>query len=164
MGTEPYPEPSARSLVLDRQALIGEDEAAPIRAQWSGWQYTIIGGVTAVGFRLVCNIIMLIIGLARYNSETSHGHLAVGSCATMPKIDTMLHVGINILSALMLGASNAAMQCVSAPTRADLDSVHAKGGTADIGLSGLRNLKFMTPLRRTLWVLLLVSSLPLHLL
>lgn len=74
------------------------------------------------------------------------------------------HLVINILSTLLLGACNYSMQCLSSPTRAEIDKAHNKGVWLDIGVPSVRNLRRLSTARVTLWWLLAISSIPLHLL
>ena len=73
-------------------------------------------------------------------------------------------LAINILSTLLLGASNHNAQVLSAPTRADIDRIHARGGWLDIGVSSVRNLRHVSRWRSAIFMLLLLSTVPLHLL
>ncbi|KAK3688634.1 hypothetical protein B0T22DRAFT_512276 [Podospora appendiculata] len=94
--------------------------------------------------------------------ETGRRVLFEGSCKTTKKLNTMLHLLINIISSLLLSASNYGMQCLSAPTRKEVDQVHAKGGWVDIGVPIIRNLASISRKRVLLWCFLGVSSIPLH--
>jgi len=55
------------------------------------------------------------------------------------------------------------MQLLSAPTRKNVDRAHSQGIWLDIGIPSLRNLRFSSWLKRSLWFLLALSSIPLHL-
>lgn len=79
------------------------------------------------------------------------------------KLDLWLHLGINLLSTLLLGASNYTMQCLSAPTRDEINKAHRQRIFLDIGLPSVRNLRRISRRRMTLWWLLAISSVPLHL-
>jgi len=48
-------------------------------------------------------------------------------CTRVARYDTILHVLINALSTLLLGASNLSLQLVVAPTREEVEAAHAKG-------------------------------------
>lgn len=72
-------------------------------------------------------------------------------------------LAINILSSLLLGASNNCAQLLSSPTRHDIDKAHAKGKWLDIGVPSVRNLGHISGWRVLLWALLFLSSIPLHL-
>ena len=74
-----------------------------------------------------------------------------------------LHFVINVLCTALLSASNYCMQCLSAPTRQDIDKAHAQKKWLDIGIPSVRNLRSITWKHITLWWLLAISSIPLHL-
>lgn len=56
------------------------------------------------------------------------------------------------------------MQCLSAPTRSEVDKAHSQGIWLDIGVPSVRNLRRLSTPRIVLWWLLAISSIPLHLL
>ncbi len=56
------------------------------------------------------------------------------------------------------------MQRLSAPTRQEVDKAHGAGTWLDIGIPSVRNVRRISWERRNLWILLALSSLPLHLL
>jgi hypothetical protein len=87
-----------------------------------------------------------------------------GDCDTAAALQLWVHLGINILSSVLLGASNFSMQVLSAPIRREVDRAHAKGSYLDIGVQSPRNLFSIAPWRTVLWWVLLLSSIPLHLL
>jgi hypothetical protein len=131
------------------------------------WEYT---GWRAGGLKfsiialvvLVTNFISLIWSVTNYTIEDGYSVLYSGNCATGRKISTALHLLINILSTTLLTASNYIMQCLSSPTREDLDRAHAGKEWADIGIPSWRNRRFVSPQKRMLWWLLGISSIPLH--
>ena len=55
------------------------------------------------------------------------------------------------------------MQCLVAPTRAEIDKAHAKGAYLDVAVQSLRNLGSLSMYKVFLWSVLAISSLPLHL-
>ncbi len=63
----------------------------------------------------------------------------------------------------MLMASNYCMQLQAAPTRKNLDKAHEAEDWLDIGVPSLRNLRYIGNWRRFSWLLLALSSLPVHL-
>lgn len=73
-----------------------------------------------------------------------------------------IHILINIVSTLLLGASNYCMQTVSAPMRQDVDNAHARGKWLDIGIPSVRNVLYIEKRRLVVWLCLGLSSLPLH--
>lgn len=87
-----------------------------------------------------------------------------GSCAITSRWNTALHFIINILSTGILAASNYCMQTLVAPTRDEVDLCHAKRRWLDIGGSSFRNL-FAIPFNRLgLWLILILTATPFHLL
>ncbi|KAI8722701.1 hypothetical protein NCS52_00414600 [Fusarium sp. LHS14.1] len=56
------------------------------------------------------------------------------------------------------------MQCLTAPTRKDLQKAHNKGIWLDVGVQSIRNLKTIKGYRAFLWLLIAISSIPIHLL
>lgn len=70
----------------------------------------------------------------------------------------------NVLSTLLLGASNYTMQCLASPTREEVDRAHSQNRWLDIGVPSIRNLTRISSHRKVLWWLLVISGVPLHLL
>lgn len=97
-------------------------------------------------------------------AEGGRRRLYEGTCGRVRTINLAGHILINALSTILLSASNYCMQCLSAPNRSEVDRAHAKRRWLHIGTPSLRNLSSISPVRVLLWMLLAVSSLPLHLL
>ncbi|CAG8277921.1 unnamed protein product [Penicillium salamii] len=74
-----------------------------------------------------------------------------------------LHLLINLLSTVALAASSCCMQVLVAPIREQVDQCHAQGKWLDIGIPGVRNLTIVGPFRVGLWLILLLTSMPFHL-
>ncbi|KAJ5193760.1 hypothetical protein N7491_001090 [Penicillium cf. griseofulvum] len=123
----------------------------------------IIGGVLAL------NIILTVIaaGLA-YSGDSgqifSFASLYRGKCSTSKNWTTGLHLLINILSTALLGASNYCMQCLAAPSREQVDKAHSQKTWVRIGVPNIMDLiRYQTGKRRLLGSILLITSLPIHL-
>lgn len=93
----------------------------------------------------------------------SLGTLHDGSCKKASRLSFWIHLMINILSTTLLGASNYTMQCLSSPTRKEIDKAHSQGVWLDIGVPSVRNLWRIAKVRVILWWFLAISSIPLHL-
>lgn len=132
-----------------------------------GWRFGIWLNVVCATTVLVINLSIMIWALS--TGATTDGDdrrsLYEGDCAQVKAINTAGHVVINTLSTILLSASNYSMQCLVAPNRKEVDVAHKKQTWLNVGTHSLRNLKqtAMPPLRRWLWFLLAISSLPLHL-
>ncbi|KAJ5501985.1 hypothetical protein N7463_004859 [Penicillium fimorum] len=123
----------------------------------------IMGGVLAL------NIILTVIaaGLA-YSGNSgqtfSFASLYMGKCSTSKYWTTGLHLLINILSTALLGASNYCMQCLAAPSREQVDKAHSQNTWIRIGVPNIMDLlRYQTGKQRILGSILLITSLPIHL-
>jgi hypothetical protein len=87
-----------------------------------------------------------------------------GQCAKVSKLSTVLHIFINAMSMTLLSASSYCMQCLSAPTRRELDSAHERQSWLDIGVLSPRNIISVSRSRQIRWLILGLSTIPLHLL
>ncbi|KAL4748226.1 hypothetical protein BDW72DRAFT_195998 [Aspergillus terricola var. indicus] len=119
---------------------------------------------------LVLNVILLIIAAVRASRDHDDPGLPTfeviydGSCSITKRWNTALHLLINILSTAILAASNYTMQTLVAPSREEVDEEHKKGRWLDIGTPSTRNLFVVGRYRVWLWVVLLVTATPFHLL
>jgi hypothetical protein len=111
---------------------------------------------------LIVNFVSMIWAIAKDRLDTGYGVLYDGNCGKAQDISTALHVLINILSTILLSASNYTMQCLHSPTRRQVDLAHAQNKWLDIGIPSWRNRKHVSIKNRILWVLLALSSVPLH--
>ncbi|GKZ57347.1 hypothetical protein AnigIFM49718_002657 [Aspergillus niger] len=117
---------------------------------------------------LLVNVILTIVAaavaVARHDQRTmSSATIYKGSCDRTKAWTTGLHLLINVLSTIVLGASSYCMQCLTSPSRIDVDRAHGQRVWLDIGVASVRNLAWADWPRRTLWLVLLVTSLPIHL-
>ncbi|RMJ07789.1 hypothetical protein CDV36_012599 [Fusarium kuroshium] len=130
----------------------------------SGWRFGLFAGAISCTVVFIVNLSALIWAMSgRDTNDASHLVLLEGLCADTRNLNTGLHLAINALSSVMLAASNYGMQCLSAPTRADVDKAHSEGKWMDIGVPSVHNLRRLPTKRVVLWSLLIFSSLPLHL-
>ncbi|KAL3490613.1 hypothetical protein BJX62DRAFT_225746 [Aspergillus germanicus] len=134
------------------------------------WVRGVILCTWGAGIILLINIILTLIAvLMTYTKPSSSrniesGVVYEGSCSLTNGWETALHFFINVLSTGMLGASSYVMQCLCAPSRVAVDRAHAKNRWLDIGILSIRNFSEMDRRRKVLWVALLFSSLPIHML
>lgn len=146
------------------------DSTAPsTRRGWAAWELGTLGCAWAAMVVLILNISFLIWG------EATTGFISIkendgkrtlhdGSCDKTKTLNTIAHLAINVLGTVLLGASNYCMQCMSSPTREEVDKAHAKRQCMDIGVPSIRNLNGVGSVRKCLWLVLGLSSAPLHLL
>lgn len=114
---------------------------------------------------LLFNISVTIYAAARYGVSDGFGDVFQGDCSLVGRYNTLVHLGINIVSTLLLSSSNYCAQLLVAPTRSEVDMAHEKGDWLDIGAPSLRNLwkNRISRRRKAAWTLLMVSSVLLHL-
>ena len=108
------------------------------------------------------NLIFAIVTSIQHKHSDAMIILHEGDCGQIKRINTIFHIVINILSSLLLGASNLCMQLLVAPTRAEVDRAHLKGKWLDIGVPSWRNLSHISNKRKAVWWCLGISSVPLH--
>ena len=125
-----------------------------------GWRFGIIN--CAVFATLICVINMTVTIILSFRARS--GLLFEGDCNTSRRINTGLHLVINAMSTILLSSSNYCMQCLSAPTRKEVDKAHAQSTSLNIGVISLGNLRRISKKRVVVWFLLGASSIPLHLL
>lgn len=91
------------------------------------------------------------------------GVVMEGQCSRVKTASLWVHVAINILSTTLLSASNYCMQVLTSPSREEVDRAHREGKWLDIGVQSIRNLFMIRSKRMWLWLVLALSSVPLHL-
>ncbi|KAH9878106.1 hypothetical protein J1614_003323 [Plenodomus biglobosus] len=129
--------------------------------RFAGWRFGVLNFAVWATIVFLINFIAAIWGSAA--SRAGNGVFFDGDCDYVKKLNSGLHILINILGTILLGGSNYCMQALSAPTRSEVSNAHASGTWLDIGVPGVRNLKHISRRRTALWFLLGISSLPLHL-
>ncbi|CAK4031371.1 Hypothetical predicted protein [Lecanosticta acicola] len=120
------------------------------RRKLHGWRFGVSLSAWTATVVLVLNLLIIIV--------------TAGSCSRANYLTTWLHILINGLSSLLLSASNYTMQALVAPTRAEVDRAHSRGDWMDIGVASIRNLFKIKWHRTALWMVLALSSIPIHLL
>ncbi|RPA76695.1 hypothetical protein BJ508DRAFT_181460 [Ascobolus immersus RN42] len=136
------------------------------RKLFEGWRLGVLISCISSFLLFMINLAIALYAARRYpvNSTLGIGTIFEGPCDMVKSIDTVLHIGINIISTGLLAASNYTTQVLVSPTRKDIDTAHAKKRYLDIGVQSLRNFAMLPWGRKLLWGLLIASSVPLHLL
>ena len=98
----------------------------------------------------------------KWGEEDDINAIYEGHCSRTAKINTGLHVLINLLSTLLLGAPNVCMQLMVAPTRDEIDKARKKHVWLDIGIPSVRNLGCIKESRLVIVIILALSSISLH--
>ncbi|KFA73523.1 hypothetical protein S40288_05772 [Stachybotrys chartarum IBT 40288] len=128
------------------------------------WRQAVLGfAAWALGSFTINLSFTLYAMISKWDSlDQGIGVLAEQDCSQTELLNTVLHIIINVLSAALLAGSNYCMQCIIAPTRSQVDVAHEKKRWLDIGVPGFRNYPSITWTSKWIWMLLCLSSLPIH--
>ena len=129
-----------------------------------GYHFGILCCAVASAVVMVINLTLTVWASKRYGLQEGLGTILDGKCSETKKLAMWTHLGINVLSTVLLGASNYTMQCLSSPTREDINRAHSQKRWLNIGTPSIRNLLGISRSRMVLWWLVAISSVPLHLL
>ena len=100
----------------------------------------VVAAMVLPSWVLLINLCFTIWAVLRFRTQSGLGTLYDGSCKRTRTLAFWIHLAINVFSTLLLGASNYSMQCLSAPTRGEIDKAHSQGIWLDIGVPSVRNL------------------------
>lgn len=171
---------SQRSTDASKKPLSRENNESTnpdIQPEWSppsdfdvaGWRFGAVVAAVSTSLVFLINLSVVIWVGVQLSKVTSTVHSTIltlrrGDCQDVERINVWVHFAINAVSALLLSASNYCMQCLSAPTRKEINKTHARGEWLDIGVPSIRNLKAIGKRKLFFWWFLGLSSIPLHLL
>ena len=135
-----------------------------MRHRWrDGYHFGVLCCALGASIVFTINVILTVVIGAKYTISGGIATFQDGDCDKTRRLDLWLHLLINALSTLLLGASNYSMQCLSAPTRQDIDNAHRQNIWMDIGVPSVKNIFRISRPRKVLWCLLFMSSVPIHL-
>lgn len=80
------------------------------------------------------------------------------------RLNTVLHLLLNIVSTLVIASSNFFMQVLNSPNRAEIDRAHGRSRWLDIGIPSFRNARQLSRSKLVTSALFIISSIPIHLL
>ncbi|KAF2476761.1 uncharacterized protein BDR25DRAFT_375874 [Lindgomyces ingoldianus] len=134
-------------------------------SQQEKWKQSLHLFASAACLVLLINISFLAWAASKGGIRGGKGVLYDSSCPQVRRANIGIHLLINILSTILLGASNYCMQCLAAPSRSEIETAHKNGGYLDIGIPSLHNIgsAYLDSRKKALWWILGLSSLPLHL-
>lgn len=141
-----------------------DDSRSEDLPHFRGWRKSVILAATVTGLVLLINVVLAILGAVKSNPGDGVSVIYHGDCGTVKWRNTASHVVINFLGTALLAASSFTMQCLTSPTRSEVDAAHGKRKSLEIGLLSFTNLFHVQSWKRRVWLLLCLSSIPLHLL
>lgn len=139
-----------------------------IRGKWrfEGWRFGVLLSIIAVSICLITELIMLVCAMTLNRPDGDKhgiGVLYVGDCAKVERLTITLAIPLNIIATVLVATSNYVMQCLCAPSRKDIDEAHATGSYLNIGISSVHNLYHNLSWKSTLWLSLVLTTVPIHL-
>ncbi|KAK5018825.1 hypothetical protein BJ546DRAFT_270012 [Cryomyces antarcticus] len=133
------------------------------RRYLAGWRFGLLRAALTAAVAFIVNTSVDAWMFRVYGRSGGSGVVFQGTCSAVETANVLIHLALNILSTLLLSASNYCMQGLSAPTRAEVDKAHAKRRWVDVGISSIRNLRSIGRARLILWSLLAGTSVLIHL-
>ena len=135
-----------------------------VRHRLSGWEMGMILAVSADLAVLIFVLALTVFAAKDFPRNSNQATLIDDSCNSVQNWSTWLHLAVNAISTVLLATSSYVMQCLTSPTRKEINRAHSKGSCMDIGVPSFGNLLKTSPRRILLWMVILLSSLPIHLL
>jgi hypothetical protein len=118
-----------------------------IRQRLQGWRFGVLLSRVLASFVLVTNCVAAIVIQSMRVTRDGVSTAFEGDCDVANTWSLGLHIATNILSLLLLSASNYTMQVLNAPTRSECDKAHIRGDWLDIGITSLQNITRIMRLR-----------------
>ncbi|KAI0550664.1 hypothetical protein F4679DRAFT_572808 [Xylaria curta] len=125
------------------------------RPALTGWRKSAKVNCTVLLVSSVVLAALVIVALARGSLEPLFFYGAECSSGKVTALYIVLHIIINIVSTLVI---------LNAPTRQEVDHAHLKCSWLAIGVPSVRNVFHVSSFKTWCWILLLLSSIPIHLL
>lgn len=97
-------------------------------------------------------------------NSRSVGTYFSGDCSRVSRLNSRVHIVMNIFSGVLLSAGNYCMQLLVSPCRDEIDKAHSKGISLRIGVPNVRNLRHVDRKRVVGWLCIGATATLLHLL
>ncbi|KAF6820539.1 hypothetical protein CSOJ01_00795 [Colletotrichum sojae] len=107
----------------------------------TGWRKAAVVNIALMSVALLFLVIILVVAVSKTDGNFRQAwtfYTAVCGDSSTGQIDTVLHLLVNIVSTAALASSNFFMQVLNAPSRREVDAVHARGIWLDIGVPSWR--------------------------
>ncbi|KAK9785704.1 hypothetical protein SCARD494_11704 [Seiridium cardinale] len=132
----------------------------------SGWKRAAHVNSIVLG-AITLTLLACLITSAEQTAGLSKAHMFyTGTCdgGSAAQVNVALHLLLNVVSTAIFASSNFFMQVLNSPSRKEVDEIHSKGPWMGIGVPSVRNTFGVSKFKTSCWILLLVPSIPLHLL
>lgn len=138
---------------------------ASVDGAWSrrfpGWRGGIAAFLALAILVLGLNVSTLIWAVVNLD-QIPFATITTRSCESIDVWSSFIQTAISIFSALLLSGSNYSIQVLCSPTRAEVDEAHRKHTYLNIGVLSMRNIIRFRKRRLCLFILLVLSNMPLH--
>lgn len=130
----------------------------------SGWRRAAHVNSAVLAVITIILACFLVASTSRTGSWTKANMFFTRTCndGSAAKLNVSLHLLVNIVSTAVFASSNFFMQVVNSPSRREVDAAHAKGSYLSIGVPSIRNAFLVSRFKTCCWVILLLSSIPIH--
>ncbi|KAK8038556.1 hypothetical protein PG993_006967 [Apiospora rasikravindrae] len=130
----------------------------------TGWRRTGAWNVLAASTAGIVILCSLLVSVSQPDSSLRNDTVLFhGSCDYSRNLNIGLHLLINLVSSAVLASSNYFMQILNAPSRHEVNQAHRVLSSLDIGIPSVKNLIFVSGRKRWFWMLILITSWPIHL-
>ncbi|CRL22866.1 unnamed protein product [Penicillium camemberti] len=154
----------------DCEAAVDEDlkcapSPQPLPPTKKRWITGLLLCALGVALALLAHVILTVKLAAKaasggYGWGSSSAVVYEGTCHQANQIATGLHILVNIIVLTLTATSSYCNQILAAPSRARIDIAHAQRVWVSIGSSSFTNVWYAPFWRKTLWLLILGTSLP----
>jgi hypothetical protein len=103
----------------------GSKPTLDFRHRLRGWRLSVLLGLLITIFVLIVNIAILAWTYSSLAIKSGSAIAWAGTSNNLKNVSTWTHLGVNILSSLLLAASNNTMQCLVALIRREVEKAHA---------------------------------------
>ncbi|KAF2186207.1 hypothetical protein K469DRAFT_147508 [Zopfia rhizophila CBS 207.26] len=89
---------------------------------FASWRFSLAAGGICSWLVYLVNLSVTVYALkTKHIDYKGRSFIYEGQCATVKKFNIAIHLAINIFGTILLSASNYCMQCLSAPTRREIE-------------------------------------------
>ena len=106
----------------------------------------------------IFNLSWLVHAIVNYRIKGGYGTIQAGDCRSVKRINTWLHLLINVLSTFLLAGCGARMAIYSCPSRAEVDEAHNKRRWLHIDTLSFRKLTGIAKRKSFIVLVLSLSS------
>jgi hypothetical protein len=131
--------------------------------RFTGWRGGVLACVLLVACCVLIEIALLVVAVKLNSPQNGLGTMYHGSCARVENLSNYLLIPLNALGTITLSSSNYVMQILNAPDRQEIEKAHQSACFLNVGISSPSNLGHISRLKRTLYGLLALSTVPIHL-